>query len=133
MAARLYLKGKENLLGGNVDLQNDTIVALLVTGQYNPNTDSDETRAAIPSSAIIAEETLTSTKIANGIFDADDVVFTEVSGPPIRYIVIIKDADIYAQAQLIALIDDAPQFPITPDGSNITIQWDNGANKIFSI
>lgn len=133
MAARLYLKGKENLLGGNVDLQNDTIVALLVTGQYIPNTDSDETRAAIPSSAIIAEETLASTKITDGVFDADDLVFTEVVGPPIRYIVIIKDADIYSQAKLIALIDDAPQFPITPDGSNITIQWDNGANKIFSI
>jgi hypothetical protein len=133
MAARLYLKGKENLLGGNVDLQNDTIVALLVTGQYVPNTDSDETRAAIPSSAIVAEETLSSTKIVDGVFDADDVVFTEVTGAPIRYIVLIKDDDIYSRALLIALIDDAAQFPVTPDGSNITIQWDNGANKIFSL
>lgn len=133
MAARLYTKGKENLLSGNVDLQNDTIVALLVTGQYIPDTDADDTRAAIPSSAIVGEATLQSTKINNGVFDADDVVFTEVSGAPIRYIVIIKDADIFQQAPLICLIDDAPQFPVVPDGTNITIQWDNGSNKIFKI
>jgi hypothetical protein len=133
MAARLYVKGKENLLGGNIDLQNGTIVALLVSGQYVPDTDSDETRAAIPTSAIIAEETLSSTKITNGVFDADDTVFSTVTGVPIRYIVLIKDDDVYLRAPLIALIDDAAQFPVTPDGSDITIQWDNGDNKIFSL
>lgn len=134
MAARLYDKGKENLLGGSIDLRSKTIVALLVTAAYVPNTSSDETRAAIPSSAVIAEATLTSKQLLNGVFDADDTIFPDVVGAyPITQIVIIQDHQIYTQAKLIALIDDVPQFPVVPDGSGITIQWDNGANKIFKL
>jgi len=112
---------------------NDTIVALLVSSDYVPDTATHESRAAIPSSAVIAEATLESTQVTNGIFDADDTVFFDVEGSPVAQIIILQDADIFSQALLIAVIDDASQFPVTPDGTNITIQWDNGPNKIFNL
>lgn len=133
MAARLYSKFKEHLLSGDIDLMNDTIVALLVSSDYVPDTATHESRAAIPSSAVIAEATLESTQVTNGIFDADDTVFFDVEGSPVTQIIILQDADIFSQALLIAVIDDASQFPVTPDGTNITIQWDNGPNKIFNL
>ncbi|GAI46620.1 unnamed protein product, partial [marine sediment metagenome] len=34
---------------------------------------------------------------------------------------------------LIALIDTATGLPVTPNDGDITIAWDNGANKIFKL
>ncbi len=43
-------------------------------------------------------------------------------------------ADVAATAQrLIAYIDTATGMPVTPNGGDITIAWDNGANKIFKL
>lgn len=133
MAARLFSKFKEHLLSGNIDLLHNTIVALLVSSDYVPDVATDESRAAIPSSAIIAEATLRSVKVTQGVFDADDTVFFSVEGKSIARIILVQDSDIYSQALLIAVIDDAPQLPVTPDGTNITIQWDNTSNKIFRL
>jgi hypothetical protein len=30
-------------------------------------------------------------------------------------------------------IDAATGLPLTPNGGDVTIQWDNGANKIFKL
>lgn len=133
MSARLYNKGKENLLIGNIDMLNNDIVVMLISAEYLPNTAVHSTRADISSSAIIAQATLTSTQVASGVFDADDVTFATVTGETITQIVIAQDDRIDSRALLIALIDDADFLPVVPDGENITIQWDNSTNKIFKL
>ena len=132
MAARLYYKGKENILGGEVDLVNDNLVCLLVTGEYLPDITSDESRASIPESAIVGEETISGATVLNGVFDADDVTFNSLEGSQVYHVVICTDSPIQSQALLIALYD-SPVAVITPDGSDVVIQWDDGANKIFKI
>ena len=133
MSARLYNKAKENLLIGNIDMLNNDIVAMLVSAEYIPDTSLDSTRADIPSTAIIAQATLTSNRVDDGVFDADDVTFATVTGETITQIVIAQDDRIDSKALLIALIDDADSLPVVPDGENITLQWDNTTNKIFKL
>ena len=38
-----------------------------------------------------------------------------------------------ATARLIAYIDTATGLPVTPNGGDITIVWDDGPNKIFKL
>ena len=46
---------------------------------------------------------------------------------------IYKDTGDNATSPLIALIDSATGLPITPNGGDIIVVWDNGANKIFKL
>ena len=61
------------------------------------------------------------------------MTFTSVSGPSIEAIVIYKDTGSEATSPLIAYIDTATGLPITPNGGDIIVTWDNGANRIFKV
>lgn len=61
------------------------------------------------------------------------MTLTAVSGSASAYIVIVRDTGADATSPLIALIDTATGLPVTPNGGDITIQWDSGANKIFKL
>ena len=57
----------------------------------------------------------------------------QVSGSTINAIVIVKDTGTEATSPLIAYIDTATGLPITPNGGDIIVTWDNGINKIFRV
>jgi hypothetical protein len=68
------------------------------------------------------------------VFDGDDVTFTAVAGgATINYLVIYQDTGTPGTSRLIACIDTATGIPLSTNGGDITIQWDNGANKIFKL
>ena len=77
--------------------------------------------------------TLTAKSTTGGAADAADVTFTSVSGPSIEAIIIYADTGTEASSPLIAYIDTATGLPITPNGGDIIVTWDNGANKIFKV
>lgn len=70
-----------------------------------------------------------------GVCDANDITFTAIpAGAALEYLLIFRDdgaAD--ASSPLIALIDTATGLPITPNGADITVAFDNGTNKIFKL
>jgi hypothetical protein len=70
---------------------------------------------------------------AEGAADADDVTFTSVSGNTIGAVVIYKfvSATDETQNPTILWLDTATGLPITPNGGDIIVTWDNGVNKIF--
>jgi hypothetical protein len=76
---------------------------------------------------------LASKSTTGGVFDAADVTITTVSGDQFEYIIIYKDTGTASTSNLIACIDTATGLPCTPNGGDITITWDNGANKIFAL
>lgn len=83
---------------------------------------------------------LTSKTNVGGVLDAADVVLSSVTGDPCEGIILVRaaaadaDADLADAAQrLIAFFDTGASLPVTPNGSNITILWDNGANKILKL
>jgi hypothetical protein len=71
--------------------------------------------------------------VTGGAFDAADVTFTTVTGDPSEALVIWKDTSNEATSPLIMYIDTATGLGVTPNGGDITVTWDNGANKIFKI
>lgn len=121
MAARFYLKGKEHILSGDVPLLTEDVSILLVSDTYVPDTAVDESRAAIPDVAIIAEATLEGKNVADGVFTADDITFSEVTGDVIKYVVLALDSAAYSTAWLLAILDDS--LSVTPDGSDITLTF----------
>lgn len=135
MANALYDKARERFLMGQLDWLTDTIKVVLVdTGNYSVNLAAHEFLSDIPSAARVAiSGALTGKTATGGVADADDVTIAAVSGPTVEALVIFKDTGDPSTSPLIAWIDTASGLPFTPNGGDVTIQWDNGANRIFKL
>jgi hypothetical protein len=135
MANSLYTKAKQGLLDGSIDLDTDTIKAVFVDGaDYTPNLATDANLDDIPSAARVAiSGALQNKTVTDGIFDADDIVVASVSGDQFEYLVLFKDTGVEGTSRLLLIIDTATGLPCTPNGSDITIQWSNDADKIFRL
>lgn len=145
MANALYDLGREGFLAGEIDWDTAVIKSALVRG-YTPNLAthkfvSDVTGAG--GTLVSTSAALTSKTVTLGVADAADVTFSAVpAGAAIPYVLIFQSsavgggADVAATAQrVIALIDTTTgvTLPVTPNGGDIVIAWDNGANKIFKL
>lgn len=131
----IYTKAKQAFLGAQIDLLNDTIKVVLVdTADYNVNLSSDEFLADVPLAARVATSPALSGKsITNGIFDAADTTFSLVSGDPCEAVIIYQDTGDAATSRLIDYQSSALGLPITPNGADIDLAFDNGASKIFAL
>ena len=135
MANTLYDYARQRFLEAQLNWMTDTIKVLLVdTGAYTTQTSVHQYLSDIPTSARIAGPvTLTSKSTTGGAADAADCTFTSVTGASIEAIVIYKDTGTESTSPLIAYIDTATGLPITPNGGDIIVTWDNGTNKIFKV
>lgn len=139
MANALYDKARERFLTAQFNWATDTIKAVLVdTGNYTVNLASHQFLADVGPTARVGGAQAISGAFANkatagGAADADDVTFSTITGNSIEAIVIFKDTGDAATSPLIAYIDTATGLPITPNGGDIIVTWDNGPNKIFKL
>lgn len=132
MANTLYNSGRQLFLQGDIDWLVDTIkVALVDTGTYTFSQSHDYYNDL--SGVVGTDQTLANKTATDGVADADDVVFTSVSGNSVEAIVIYKSTGVSSTSPLIAYIDTATGLPVTPTGADITITWDSGSNKIFKL
>ena len=135
MANTLFDFARQRFLEGQFNWLTDTIKVYLVNSNaYTVQTAVHQYLSDIPTSARIAGPvTLTAKSTAGGAADAADATFTSVSGASIEAIVIYRDTGTEATSPLIAYIDTATGLPITPNGGDIIVTWDNGVNKIFKV
>lgn len=135
MTSGLYRAGVSAIMSGNIDLLNDSISAMLVdTTVYTVDLTSDSTQDDIPSAAQIAEVTLTGKTLDGTTFRASDATFTGVdSGETIGAVIIFLDTDYDSTSLLLAYIDNADEFPLTTDGTAITVAFDTGDNGVFKL
>ena len=137
MANRLYTAFREDMLDSSApNLAVATIKAILHdNGADTPDpTNDDFLNDVAPAARIAVSGAFTSVSVTGGVFDAADVTYTSVSGASVETIIIYEDdGGVEANSSLIAHIDTATGLPFTPSGGNVTIQWDNGANRIFKI
>lgn len=143
MANALYGKGKEKLLSGasgttsatSIQIDADTIKAALVSSAYTPNLSTDEFyTAAIGSFILGTPQTLATKTFALGVVDAADITFAAVTaGSTAKYVVLYKDTGTPATSPLLACLDTITGFPLATNGGDITIVWDSGAYRIFSL
>lgn len=133
MANALYDKGRERFLTGGINWTSDTIKCSLVdTGTYTVSLSGHEYYSSV-SGVIAGPNTLGSKTATAGSADAADTTFSAVSGASIEAIIIYKFDTADSTSPLIAYIDTATGLPITPNGGDIIVQWDNGTNKIFRL
>lgn len=132
MANKLFPKGAEKILG-TLDLTAITVKAALLSDAYTYSA-AHEFLSDISASVLNTAQTLASKSITGGVFDAADVVYTAVaSGANARYVALYHDTGTAGTSSLIFLVDTATGLPMATNGGDITVQWDNGANKIFSL
>lgn len=135
MANSLYGLAREAFAGGDLDWDAHTIKLYLIdNADYTVAIDTHDfaddvaTGAKVATSGAFAGKTKTL-----GVQDADDVVLASVTGDPSESLVIWQDSGSQATSRLIAYIDTATGLPVSPNGADITVQWDSGANKIFKL
>jgi hypothetical protein len=136
MANALYDTGRAAFLTAAVNWSSDNIKAALVktTSGYTVSLSADQFLSTIVSGNRIAiSANLASKTTTAGVADAADVTFSAVTGAACGAVVIYKDTGTDTTSQLIAYIDTATGLPVTPNGGDITVSWDNGSNKIFKL
>lgn len=145
MTNALYPNGRKNIAMGNIHWKaaGDTIRAMLIKNTYSyDNTDeffSDiSSTYRVGNSAGVNRSDMPAITISgdptDGVCDGGDVTFTTVTaGSTCNAVVIFQDSSVDGTSMLIAYIDTGTGLPVTTNGGDITIAWDNGTNKIFKI
>lgn len=135
MANVLYDKGRQAFGDGDISWSSDNIKTILIdVADYTVNLATDEFLSIIPAGARVAvSSNLTGKANVAGVMDAGDVTFSAVTGDESEAIVIYQDSGVEGTSILIGYIDTATGLPVTPNGGDIVITWDNGADKIFKL
>lgn len=134
MANKIYPKIKTALMKAQADMTALTWKAVLVDLADYTQSDAHEFLSDVPAAARVAEIGLASVTIGvvgEGVFDADDVVFTTVSGDESEALIIYADSGVEGTSRLAAFIDTATGLPISPNGGNIPVNWN--ASGIFAL
>jgi hypothetical protein len=136
MADVIYNSFKKNIMNGTIDLDTDTIQVGLVTSSYTPNQDTHEfwsdvtnevsgagyTAVGASGKALANKAVTADTTDNEGVFDADDVVWTS-STITARAAVLVKWTGNAATSPIIAYIDFAANK--TSDNGTFTITWNS--------
>lgn len=77
--------------------------------------------------------TLANRTADSGVADADNTTFLSVFGNAADAVILVKYTGTELQSPLVCYLDSGVNLPVNPDGSNITLNWSNGASKIFKI
>lgn len=135
MANLIYPKAKEAFLSGSINLSSDTIKCQLIdTNDYTYAATDDYLADVAAAARVGTAVTLSSKTVTDGVFDAADITFSTVTGDVSEALLIYKDSGSEASSNLIALLDTAQSgLPVTPNGGDIDVTWDNGASKIFAL
>lgn len=134
MSNAFYAKGKEKILSAAINFTSDTLKVALLKNTYPQDLAADEFHNILSAYVIGTPQTLGSKSVTAGVFDAGDATFTAVTaGDTLEGVVIYKDTGSSATSPLLCYIDTITGFPLATNGGDITIQWDNGAYKIFSL
>jgi hypothetical protein len=135
MANALYDFGRQEFLNGGTDWDTNDTRAILID-------EADDTIDLVVDDFLndraVASRVATSGAMASktntaGVADAADVTWTAVTGDPAESIDIYKHTGTETTSTMICNIDTATGLPVTPNGGDITAQWDNGANRIFKL
>jgi hypothetical protein len=131
----VYKQAAQGIISGGIDLDTDVIKIALVN-TYTPNINTHRMLSDLTTSGGVIAATspaLTSVTAVDGVFGAANPTFTSVSaGTACGYLVFYKDTGTPSTSQLILYIDTATGLPVTPNGGNIALTFDTGANKIVN-
>lgn len=140
MANALYPRWKNGIMAGitapsaNIASAAVVKVALVDTALYTYSAShwlySNVSSAVVGTPVALTNKTIG--VVSAGTYDADNVVFTSVTGNTAEALVIYIDSGTAATSNLVAYIDTGVTgLPVTPNGGNINLNWD--VNGIFTL
>lgn len=135
MANFMYPNAKKLMLTGAFNWTTDPIAVILIAaGQYTPSV-NHVSLLDVPASARVAlSGVLTGKSVDVNVVDADDYLFTSVSGPPVDSVLFVVNSGVDATSWLICHLDAAiAGIPFNPSGSDLLLAWDNGPSRIFAL
>jgi hypothetical protein len=137
VANALYDKGRQGFLDGSIDWDSDDIRVILVDlADYTVNLATHDNLDDVPAGARVAVSgSLSSKTVTDGVADAADITFSSVTGDPAEALIIYQHTGVESTSRLIAYIDtdSGGAISVTPNGGDINVAWDSGANKIFKL
>jgi hypothetical protein len=135
MANVLYPKFKEACLGSGGTLPGGDVRVILVDlADYTYNATHEFLTSVVAGARVAVSPSLGSKVITNGIFSAGNTTFTAVTGDQSEALVLYLHTGTDGTSRLIAFLDTGiTGMPVTPNGGDINVNWDTGANKIFAL
>ena len=142
MANALFAPGREGFLAGEIDWDTAVIKVALVRGYTFSSAHKFVSEVTAASGVLhVTSAALASKTVTGGTADAADITYTAVTANASNHYILVFQAsavgggaDVAAASQrLIAYIDTGTNVPIVPNGGDVTIAWDNGSNKIFTL
>jgi hypothetical protein len=137
VANAIYPKYKQALLAGDTDISlttGDVKITLMDNDALNTVYDpSHQFYSEILAVHKIQEKTFANKTVTNGVFNADDIVFTSITeGVSAESVVIWIDTGTPTSSRLVAFLDtNISGLPIISDGSNIDLTFNT--NGIFQL
>lgn len=132
MANLIYNFGLQSFGNGDISWRDDNIKAAIVdTDTYTVN--ASHQYVSEVSGIIARSANLTNKTNVGGVLDADDAVFSSVTGTTGEAVIIFQDTGNDSTSILIGYIDSGTGLPVTPNGNNIIVSWSDGAGKIMKI
>lgn len=131
----VYPKAKEAYMAGSIVMLTDDLRAILIDlADYTYSAAHDFLDDVPAIARVSVSGSLVGKSITNGVFDATDVTLNAVTGDPSEAVIVYKHTGVEATSNIIAYIDSAASgLPVTPNGGNIVLAWDNGASKVFAL
>lgn len=133
MANQFYDKGREAFAQGRVNWNTNDIRLILVNLANYTFSHSHARLSDVPSAARVATQPLTNKTSVGGALDADNVLFTNLTGGTVGAIIIYKHDSADANTELLFFFDTISGLPYTPSGGDLEIVFDDGPNKIARI
>ena len=135
MANAIYPVYKQALLddSANTDLNDGDIRIILVDlADYSFNAAHDFLDDVPAGARVAVSAALTNTTVVAGLFDADDTVFTAVTGDVSEALIIYVHTGVEGTSRLVAFLDTGiTGIPVTPNGADIDVVWN--ASGIFQL
>ena len=128
MTSQLYPIGAAHILGRatKVDFVADNIKILFYVSAFSS---AHEFVSDLTGGSIVARSgNLAGKTVTNGVFDANDLTLTAVSGSAFTHVILYKDSGVDSSSPLVAIFDVAS---FTPSGGDVNVIFN--ASGLFSI
>jgi hypothetical protein len=129
MANGVYPSAGVSILAAGINFVSDTIAAVIVDAADYTYSSAHDFYDDVTAGARVATGNLASKTTTAGTFDAADLVLSSVTGDPTEEIILYEADGADSAKQLIIRWDTS--VSVTPNGGNITIQWN--ASGIYDL
>jgi hypothetical protein len=134
---KLFPKGRQGFLGGDIAADTDAIKVVLLDNTYAYDAAHDFLDDVGGGARVATSANLTTKSITDGVFDADDVTLVAVPlGDIVTQLVLVQSTGADATSRLIAHFDtksDDTAISLETNGGDVVVTWPNGADRIFKL